>query len=116
MYDILMAVGVIGLVFVLMLKSDRATQACEDLREQLQRDLAKHRKHVNEDLTKHREQLQKDLVALVDSRLKPTTDGIGTLDSKLSAFGSRLGALESRITALTDVVARSANRTRLSPP
>ena len=109
-YDILMAVGVIGLVLVLMLKSDRAARTCEDLREQLQKDLAKHRKNLNEDLASHREELQKNLVALVDSRLKPVADGVGTLDSNLSAFGNRLGALDSRITALADVVARSTSK------
>ena len=39
-FDLLWAGGLIGLVVVLALKSDRAKRACEDLREQFQQDLA----------------------------------------------------------------------------
>ena len=111
LFDFLLAVGLIGLVVVLVLKSDRAARACEDLREQMQEDLANHRNQLKEDLANHRKQLQEDLASLVDSKLKPITDGIGTLQSKVSALDSRLAALDSRITALTEVVARSSNRT-----
>jgi polyhydroxyalkanoate synthesis regulator phasin len=94
LFDFLLAGGVVGLLVVLMLKSDRAARACEDLREQMKEHLAKHRK-----------QLQKDLASLVDSKLKPITDGIGTLQSNVAALNSRLQALESRITALESRIA-----------
>ena len=112
--NFLLAVGLVGLVVVLVLKSDRATRTCEDLREQLQ-----------EDLADDREQLQKDLTALLDSRLKPITDGVGVLrskvgaldsrvsalDSQVRALGSRLGLLGTRITALKDTVEGFTNNT-----
>ena len=101
LFDFLLAGGLIGLVIVLVLKSDRAARTCEDLREQMQEDLANYRK-----------QLQKDLADLVDSKLKPITDGIGTLQSNVSALGNRLDALDSRITALKELlVARSTDKT-----
>ena len=98
LFDFLLAGGLIGLVVVLVLKIDRAARIYEDLRDQLQEDLANHRK-----------QLKKDLAALVDSKLQPITDSIGTLQSNVSALGSRLDALDSRITALKDMVALSTN-------
>ena len=107
--DFLLAGGLIGLVVVLVLKSDRAARICEDLREQFQEDLADHRSQLKKDLANHRKQLQKDQVALFDSKLKPITDGIGTLQSNVSALGSHVSALDSRITALKDMVARSTN-------
>ena len=106
LFDFLLAGGLIGLVVVLVLKSDRAARICEDLREQLQEDLADHRSRLNEDLENHQRQLQEDLTALVDSKLEPITDGIRTLQSHVSALGSRLDALDSRITALKDLVMR----------
>ena len=75
----------------------------------MQEDLADHRNQLKEDLANHRKQLQKDLAALIDSKLKPITDGIGTLQSNVSALGSRLDALDSRMTALKDIVAHSTN-------
>ena len=116
--DFLWAVGLIGLVVVLVLKSERAARTCEDLREQLQEDLANHRNQLKEDLANQRGQLQKDLADLLDSRLKPITDGVGALQlnvsalgSRVSALGSHLGALDLRITALKDAVDRSTNKT-----
>ena len=109
LFDFLLAGGLIGLVVMLVLKSDRAARTCEDLREQLQEDLADHRNQLKEDLANHRKQLQKDLAALIDSKLKPITDGIGTLQSNVSALGSRLDALDSRMTALKNIVAHSTN-------
>ena len=109
LFDFSLAVGLIGLVVVLVLKSDRAARTCEDLREQMQGDLANHRDQLKEDLANHRKQLREDLASLVNSKLQPITDGIGTLQSNVSAFGSRLDALDSRITALKDVVAPPTN-------
>ena len=115
--DFFLAVGLIGLAVVLMSKSERAARTCEDLHEQLQEDLADQRKKFKEDLANHREQLQKDLAALLDSRLRPIIDGVGTLrsnvsalNSRVSALNSRLDALDSRITALKDTIARSFKR------
>ena len=123
--DFLLACGLIGLVVVLVSKSERAARTCENLREQLQKDLAAHRNQLKKGLANHREKLQKDQAALLDSRLKPITDGVGTLQSSVRALGSRvstlssrvstlsssLDALDSRITALKDVVAHSTNTT-----
>ena len=109
LFDLLLTGGLIGLAVVLILKSDQATRACEDLRKQLQADLADHRKQLRKELSDHREQLQEDLSALADTKLKQITDSIGTLQSNVSAFGSRLDALDSRITALKDLVARSSS-------
>ena len=39
-FDFLLTGGLIALAVVLILKSDRATPACEDLRQQQQKDLA----------------------------------------------------------------------------
>ena len=100
LFNLLLTGGLIGLAAVLILKSDRAARACDALREQLQADLADHRK-----------QLQEDLPALVDPKIKQITDSIGTLQSNVSALGSRLDALDSRITALKDLVARSSSTT-----
>ena len=105
LFDVFLTGGFIGLVVVLVLKSDRAARTCEDLREQLKGDLTDHRNRLKKDLAHHREQLRKDLEAVVDSRVKPITDGIGTLQSHVDALGSRLAALESRITALNEMVA-----------
>ena len=66
-FDFLLTGGMLGLAVVLILKSDRATRACEDLRQQLQKDLADHRKQLSADLAGNREQLQEDLSALVAS-------------------------------------------------
>ena len=103
-FDFLLTGGMIGLAVVLILKSDRATRACEDLRQQLQKDLADHRKQLSVDLAGNRKQLQEDLSALVDTKLKPISDDIATLQSHVSAFGGRLDVLDSRITALKDTV------------
>lgn len=104
LFDFLLVAALVSLVVVLLSKSDRATRTCEDLREQMQQDLANHRKQLKEDLASHRQQLQEDLTALADSKLKPITDGLATLQSNVSASGSRLDALDSRITALKDLV------------
>ena len=116
LFDFLLAVGSIGLVILLVLKSGRAARACEGLREQMQEDLASHRNQFKEDLANYRKQLQEDLAPLVDSKLKPITDSIGTLqsngsalNSRLHALESRIAALESRITALTEAVVRFTN-------
>ena len=123
LFDFLLAAGLFGLVVVLVLKSDRATRTCEDLREQVKRDLAAHQNKLGEDLANHRSQLQQDLVALVDERLEPITDGLtglqshaialggrlDALDSRITALGGRLDALDSRITALKDLVTRPTN-------
>ena len=103
-FDFLLTGGLIGLAVVLILKSDRATLACEDLRQQLQKDAADHQKQLSADLAGNRKQLQKDLSALVDTKLKPISYDIATLQSHVSAFSGRLDALDSRITALKDVV------------
>ena len=100
LFDVLLAGGLIGLAVVLRLKSARAARASEALRQKLQQDLAKHRQKLQEDLANHRKELQQDLATLVDSRLKPITDGVGTLKSNVSALDSRLGALDSKMTAL----------------
>ena len=99
LFDFLLAAGLIGLVAVLVSKSERAARAAEDLRE----------RRLQEDLANHREQLQKDLAALLDSRLRPVTDGVGTLQSNVSALAGRLDVLDSRITALKAIVGRSTN-------
>ena len=111
LFDLLLTVGLIGLAVVLIWKNDRATRACEDLREQLQEDLADYRKQLRKELSGHRNQLQEDLTVLVDTKLKQITDGIGTLQSNVSALGSRLDALDSRITALKELVAHSSSTT-----
>ena len=111
LFDLLLTGGLLGLAVVLILKSDRATRACEDLREQLQGDLADYRKQLREELSDHRKKLQEDLPALVDTKLKQITDGIVTLQSHVSALGSRLDALDSRIAALKDLVAHSSSTT-----
>ena len=98
-FDFLLTGGLIGLAVVLILKSDRATRACEDLRQQLQEDLADHRKQLSADLADNRQQLQEDLSALVDTKLQPISDSLATLRSYVIAFGSRLDALESRVAA-----------------
>ena len=88
LFDFLLTGALIGLAAVLIFKSDRATRACEDLREQLQEDLANHRTQLNTDLADHRKQLQEELPALVDTKLKPISDAIATLESSVSALGS----------------------------
>ena len=103
-FDVLLAGGLIGLAVVLLVRSDRATRACEDFRQQLQKDLAGHRKQLSEDLAGNRKQLQEDLSALVDTKLKPISDEITTLQSHVSAFGGRLDVIDSRITALKETV------------
>ena len=103
-FDFLLTGGLIGLVIVLILKSDRATRACEDLRQQLQKELADHRKQLSADLAGNRKQVQEDLSELVDTKLKPISDTNATLQSHMIALGSRLDALDSRITALKDAV------------
>ena len=114
LFDFFLTGGLLGLVVVLMLKSDRAARACEDLREQVQKDLAEHRK-----------QLHEDLAGLVDPRLQQITDSIATLQSNVVALGSRVDALQSnvialgsrvdvldsRITALKDAVVSSSTTT-----
>ena len=100
LFDVLLAGGLLGLAVVLMLKSDRAARASEDLRQKLHQDLADHRRLLQEDLANHREELQQDLGTLVDSKLKPITEGIETLKSKVSTLDSRMAALESRMTVL----------------
>ena len=104
LFDFLLVAALVGLVVVLLSRSDRATRTCEDLREQMQQDLANHRNQLEEDLASHRKQLEEDLTALADSNLKPITDGIATLQSKVGASGDRLDALHSRITAHKDLV------------
>ena len=111
LFDFLLTGGVIGLAILLMLKSDRAARACEDLREQVQGDLASHRTKMRENLSKHRKQLQEDLPASVDPKLKQITDSIATLESHVTALGSRVGALESRVVALKEAVERSRSTT-----
>ena len=118
LFDVTLAVGLIGLVVVLSLKIDRAARACEDLKGQLDQDFANHRQQLNCDLANYRKQLQEDSAVLVDSKLKPINEGIGTLNSKVSALDSRLAALDSRmaaldsqITALKEVMARPTNTT-----
>ena len=86
LFDVALAGGLIGLVVVLVLKSDRAARACEDLEGQLNQDFANHRQEMNGDLANQRELLQEHLTALVDSKLKPITDDIGTLRSNVSAW------------------------------
>ena len=110
-FDFLLTGGLIGLAVVLILKSDRATRACEDLQQQLQEDLADHRKQLSADLADNRQQLQEDLSALVDTKLQPISDSLATLRSYVIAFGSRLDALESRVAALKDTVERSTSTT-----
>ena len=110
-FDFLLTGGLIGLAVVLILKSDRATRACEDLRQQLQEDLADHRKQLSADLADNRQQLQEDLSALVDTKLQPISDSLATLRSYVIAFGSRLDALESRVAALKDTVESSTSTT-----
>ena len=104
-FDSLLTGGLIGLAVVLILKSDRATRACEDLREQLRADLADYRKQLRKELLSHRNQLQEDLPALIDTKLKQITDDIGTLKSSVSVLSSRLAALDSRIAALDSRIA-----------
>ena len=111
LFDLFLAAVLVGLVVVLVSKTERAARTVEDLREQSQKDLAKHRNQLNADLKNHREQMQKDLAALLDSRLKPITDGLGTLQSNVSALNGRLDVLDSRITALKDIVTIPTNRT-----
>ena len=103
-FDFLLTGGLIGLAVVLILKSDRATRACEDLLQQLQKDLADHREQLSVDLANNRKQLQEDLSALVDTKLTPISNAIATVQSHVSALGSRLDVLDSRITALKDTV------------
>ena len=110
-FDFLLTGGMLGLVVVLILKSDRATRACEDLRQQLQKDLADHQEQLSADLADKRNQLQEDLAALVDTKLKPISDSIATLQSHVSALNGRVDALDSRITALKDTVGRSPSTT-----
>ena len=100
LFDVLLAGALIGLVVVLMLKSDRAARASEDLRQKLHQDLADHRRLLQKDLANHRKELQQHVATLVDSKLNPITEGIGTLKSNVSALDSRLAALDSRMTAL----------------
>ena len=110
-FDFLLTGGLIGLAVVLILKSDRAMLACEDLRQELQNDLLAHRKQLSEDLAGNRKQLQEKLAALVDPKLKPISDAIATIQSHVISLGSRLAALESRITALNDTVERFTSTT-----
>ena len=105
LFDLLLAGALIGLVAVLVAKSERAARACQDHREQLQKDLASHRSQLKKDLAVHREKMQQDLAASLDSRLKPIADAVATLQSNVTALGSRIDALDSRITALKAVVA-----------
>ena len=111
LFDLFLAGALIGLFAVLVSKSDRAARACEDLREQAQKDLASHRTQLKKDLAKHREQTRKDLMALLDSRLNPITDGVGTLHSNVTALGSRIAALESRVSVLQTTVAALSDNT-----
>ena len=113
-FDLLLTGGLIGLAVVLILKSDRATRACEDLRERLKEDLAEHGKQLSAVLADHQKQLQEELPALVDTKLKPISDAIATLESSVSALSSRaaaldsrMAALDSRMGALTDALKRS---------
>ena len=121
-FDLFLMGGLIGLAIVLMLKSDRATRACEDLRQQLQEDLAGHRKQLSEDmadnrkllntaLADHRKQLQEELPPLVDTKLKQISDAIATLQSQLSGLNGRVDVLDSRITALKEAVMSSTRTT-----
>ena len=110
-FDFLLAGGLIGLAVVLLLRSGRATRACEGLRQQLQEDSADHQKQLSADLADNRKQLQEELSALVDSKLKPISDNIAPLQSHVISLGHRLAALESRITALNDTVERSTSTT-----
>ena len=106
LFGFLFVGGLIGLVIVLVSKSERAARSCEDLREQLQKDLEKHRHQSTKDLSKHSDQMQEGLAALLDSRLEPIREEVGTLQSRVSALDSRMGALESRITALQSLVSQ----------
>lgn len=106
LFEVLRMGGLIGLIVVLVLKSDRAARASENLRELLIEDLADHRSQLKEYLEDYRKQLQNDLTDLIDSRLKPISDGVGTLQLKaselsshMSALNSRQAAFESRMTA-----------------
>ena len=79
--------------------------------------LADHRSQLKEDLADHRKQLREDLTDLINSRLKPISDGVETLQSNLSshmsALNNRQATFESRMTAFEskiDVVARSAKQ------
>ena len=110
-FDFLLTGGLIGLALVLILKSDRATRACEDLREQLEEDLAKHRKQLIGALADHRKQLQEDLPALVDPKLKQISEAIATLQTHVGALSGRVDVLDSRITALKVVVTLSRSTT-----
>ena len=110
-FDVLLTGGIIGLAVVLLLKSDRATRACEDLRQQLKKDSADHQKQLSADLADNRKQLQEELSALVDPKLKPISDNIATLQSHVISLVTRLAALESRINALNDTVERSTSTT-----
>lgn len=105
--DFLLAAGLFGLAVVLMLKSDRATRASEDLRQQVQQNLADHRTQLRKDLESHRKRLQEDLPAVVDPKLNQITNSVATLQSSVSAIGGRLEVLDSRITALKEEVERS---------
>ena len=117
-FDFLQAAGLVGLVIVLVLRSNRAARTCEDLREHFRRSLAQNRSKLEKDLANQQKQLQKELAELTDSRLKPVLEGLATLqsnvrtfDSRLSALDSRLGAIDSRVAALTDMVGRSKKPT-----
>ena len=111
LFDSLLAVGALGLVFVLVLTSNRATRTCENLQRHMQKDLAAHRDQLVQDLANHQTQLQEDLAAVVESKLKPITDGLATLQSNVSALGSRVDALDSRISALKDQLSLLYNKT-----
>ena len=109
-FDLLLTGGAIGLAFVLISKSDRTAQACEDLREQLQEVLADNRVQLNADLANHQKQLKEALAGLVDTKLEPISSAITTLQSHVSASSSLLAALDSRMAALDSRMAALDSR------
>ena len=112
LFEVLRMGGLIGLIVVLVLKSDRAARASEDLREQLLEDLSDHRSQLKEDLADHRKQLQEDLTDLINTRLKPISDGVGMLQSNASALSSHMSAFKqsSGRARVEDDCARVENR------
>lgn len=116
--DSIQALGLVGLVIVLVLRSNQAARTCEGLREHFQQSLANSCSQLEQQLANERKQLHEKLSDLTDSRLKPILEELSTLqsnmktfDSRLSALDSRLGALDSRIAALTDMMNRSKKPT-----
>ena len=109
-FDFVLTGGMIGLALLLIVKSERATRACEDLGQKLTDDLANQRDHFSTALSDSRRRHQEELSTLVDAKLKPISDDIRTLQSYANSLGSRLDALNSRITALNDTVERLTKR------